>query len=230
MENPSDDLCLPGFYDPGFPFSPVTIGKGGGAVGPIRHPALIAPLGVLRDAFALLLGDGGEDGGQELSAHLGSVDVLLLEADAYSEALQQPDGFQAVGGVAGKAGDGFAEHLVDEAALAIGNEPLKLSALFGRGAGDPLVGIEVDEGPLLPGGDVGGVIPHLGHEGVQLVGGIGTDPGIGCYPQFLRAELLVRLDDDDPGLLLGQAALHHRLFSHRSHLLSAIQHTTTFPQ
>lgn len=146
------------------------------------HPPPVTPPHISRDALALLLGDGSEDGCEEFPAHLGRVNVLFLKADAYPKALQQPDGFQAVGGVAGKAGDGFAEHLVDEAALAIGNEPLKLGTLLGRGAGDPFVGIEVDEGPLLLGGDVGAVIPHLSHDGVQLVGGIGTDPGIGCYP------------------------------------------------
>ena len=125
-----------------------------------------------------------EDGGQEFPAHLGCVNVLFLEADAYPEALQQADGFQAVDGVAGETGDGFAEHLVDKAPPAVGDKPLELGTILGGGAGDPFVGVEVDKGPFLLGGDVGGVIPHLSHERVQLIGGIGTDPGICFYKIF----------------------------------------------
>ena len=67
------------------------------------HPALIAPAHIAGDGFALLLGEGGVDGGDELTAHIDSIDTFTLESDIDTQLFQFTDVLKAVLGVAGKA-------------------------------------------------------------------------------------------------------------------------------
>ena len=91
------------------------------------------------DILALLLGHGGEDCGEQLAAHVGGVDMLLLEAHPHADGLQLPDGGKAVPGVAGEPGDGLDQHLVHPPPAAIRQKPLEVWALFRGRAGDALV-------------------------------------------------------------------------------------------
>ena len=67
-----------------FPVQPEAPGGAAGVELAAFHPALTAPAHIAGDGFALLLGEGGVDGGDELAAHIGGVDALALEADIFS--------------------------------------------------------------------------------------------------------------------------------------------------
>ena len=126
------------FYFPVNKF--VAVGHGRGKESPCFHSALIAPAHIAGDGFALLLGEGGVDGGDELAAHIGGVDALALEADIDAQLLQLPHCLQTVLGVPGEAGDGFDEDLADESSAAVRHHALEVLPLCGGGAGDALVG------------------------------------------------------------------------------------------
>lgn len=66
-----------------FPVQPEAPGGAAGVELAAFHPALTAPAHIAGDGFALLLGEGGIDGGDELTAHIGGVDALALEADIF---------------------------------------------------------------------------------------------------------------------------------------------------
>lgn len=114
-------------------------GDGGREEGAALHAYLVAPTHIFRDVLALPLCHGGKYGGEQLTAHVGCVDMLLLEAHPYADGLQLPDGAQAVPGVAGEPGDGLDQHLVHPPAMAVLQEALEVRALLRRGACDALV-------------------------------------------------------------------------------------------
>lgn len=117
----------------------ITEGNGGREEGAVLHAHLVTPAHILRDVLALPLRHGGEYGGEQLTAHIGRVDVLFLEAHPHADGLQLPDGTQAVPGVAGEPGDGLDQHLVHPPTAAVRQEALEVQALLRRGACDTLV-------------------------------------------------------------------------------------------
>ena len=123
-----------------FIYDPISIRCGRWEKGTDLHPALTAPSHIAGDGFALLLGEGGIDGSDELAAHIGGVDALALEADIDAQLLQLPHRLQTVLCVPGEAGDGFDEDLVDEPSAAVHHHALEILPLCGGGAGDTLVG------------------------------------------------------------------------------------------
>ena len=70
-----------------FIYDPISIRCGRWEKGTDLHPALTAPSHIAGDGFALLLGEGGIDGSDELAAHIGGVDALALEADIDAQLL-----------------------------------------------------------------------------------------------------------------------------------------------
>lgn len=114
-------------------------GDGGREEGAALHAHLVAPAHIFRDVLALPLCHGGEYGGEQLAAHVGRVDMLLLEAHPHADGLQLPDGTQAVPGVAGEPGDGLDQHLIHPPAMAVRQEALEIRALLRRGACDALI-------------------------------------------------------------------------------------------
>ena len=206
-------------------------GDGSGEEGTALHARLVAPAHIFRDVLALPLRHGGKYGGEQLTAHIGRVDMLLLEAHPHTDGLQLPDGAQAVPGVAGEPGDRLDQHLVYPPTAAVRQEALEVRALLRRGACDTLVGIEVSQRPVLLGADQGGVVVELGHEGVELVGGVRTDPAVGRYPELLRLLSWRGLDHNNILLFQREAPAGLRLSAHGLHLLlSATNSTTTRPE
>ena len=215
MKDAADHQCGVSidFYFPANKF--VAVGHGRGKESPCFHPALTAPAHIARDGFALLLGEGGIDGGDELAAHIGGVDALALEADIDAQLLQLPHRLQTVLCVPGEAGDGFDEDLVDESSAAVRHHALEVLPLCGGGAGDALVGVDIHHAPLSLAGDQLGVVAVLRREGVELVIGVRADTGISRYPQLRILRLLRRLDLDDAGLRCQcRCAVCQMLFRH----------------
>ena len=68
-------------------YNSVSIRCGGWEKETILHPSPVAPSHIAGDGFALLLGEGGIDSGDELAAHIGGVDALALEADIDAQLL-----------------------------------------------------------------------------------------------------------------------------------------------
>ena len=112
------------------------------------HPALIAPSHITRNGFALFLGEGGVDGGDELTAHIDGIDPFPLESDIDTQLFQFADILKAVFGVAGKAGDGLDKDLDDQAPTAVRHHPLEVISLSHRSSGDLLIRIDVDHAPF----------------------------------------------------------------------------------
>lgn len=136
---------------------------------PALHSPLIAPPHIAGDGFALGLGEGGEECSHHFAGHRRSVNVLFLEADADTERFQLSDGFQAFLGIAGKAGDGFYQHPVDQPSAAICQEPLEVLTLFSRCPSNTLICVYVNHSPVFLAGDQVTVVTVLGGEGVELV-------------------------------------------------------------
>ena len=136
-----------------FIYDPISIRYGRCEIGTGLHPAPVAPSHIAGDGFALLLGEGGIDGGDELTAHIGGVNALALEADIDAQLLQLPHCLQAVLCVPGETGDGFDEDLVDESSAAVRHHALEVLPLCGGGAGDALVGVDIHHAPLSLAGD-----------------------------------------------------------------------------
>lgn len=165
-----------------FPVQPEAPGGAAGVELAAFHPALTAPAHIAGDGFALLLGEGGIDGGDELAAHIGGVDALALEADIDAQLLQLPHRLQTVLGVPGEAGDGFNEDTVDFSTAAIFHHPLEVLPLFSGGAGDALVCIDIYKRPIRIAVDELCEVSGLGGVGVELVTGVRADAGVCRYP------------------------------------------------
>ena len=60
---------------------PVSVCHGGGEKCSALHPALISPLPIAGYGLTLFLGEGSVDGGDELTAHIDSIDTFTLESD-----------------------------------------------------------------------------------------------------------------------------------------------------
>ena len=177
-----------------------------------------APPHIAGDGFALGLGEGGEERSHHFAGHRRSVNVLFLEVDADTERFQLSDGFQTFLGIAGKAGDGFYQHPVDQPSAAICQEPLEVLTLFSRCPSDTLICVYVYHSPVFLAGDQVAVVTVLGGEGVKLVIRGGADTGVCRNPQFGVLGLFGCLDGDDPVLLFPKrhAAVGHQLFRHVS--------------
>ncbi len=81
MENSLDNVCFRFIY---FELSAIKPKPPRGFIGiefAAFHPVLIAPSHISRDRLALFLGEGSVDGGDELTAHIDSIDTLTLESD-----------------------------------------------------------------------------------------------------------------------------------------------------
>ena len=94
------------------------------------------------------MGEGSVDGGDELTAHIDSIDTFMLESDVDTQLFQFTDILKAVFGVAGKAGDRLDKDLVDQAAAAVRHHSLEVIPLGHRSSCDPLVGIDIDHAPF----------------------------------------------------------------------------------
>ena len=70
-----------------FVYDSIAIRCGGWKKRSAFHPALIAPSHITWDGFALFLGEGSVDGGDELAAHIDSIDTFTLEADINTQFL-----------------------------------------------------------------------------------------------------------------------------------------------
>ena len=86
-----------------FVYDSIAIRCGGRKKCSAFHPALIAPSHITRNGLALFLGEGSVDGGDELTAHIDSIDTFTLESDIDTQLFQFTDVLKAVLGVAGKA-------------------------------------------------------------------------------------------------------------------------------
>jgi len=75
------------------------------------------------------LGEGSVDGGDELTAHIDSIDTFTLEANIDTQLLQFTDILKTVFGVAGKARDGLNKDLIDQASTAVRHHPLEVIPL-----------------------------------------------------------------------------------------------------
>ena len=76
------------------------------------------------------------------------VEVFFLEYHSHAEILEHAGVFQAIQGVSGKAGGRLGQDNVHLAALAQGDELIKLSALLGAGAGYTLICENADQSPV----------------------------------------------------------------------------------
>ena len=77
------------------------------------HPSLVAHSLVFGDGDGFLLGKGTGNAHHQFSGERSGVNVLFFKLDGYTQAEQLPEGGQAVAGVAGEAGDGFDQYLID---------------------------------------------------------------------------------------------------------------------
>ena len=96
MENSLDNVCFRFIY---FELSAIKPKSPRGFTGiefAAFHPALIAPSHISRDRLALFLGEGSVDGGDELTAHIDSIDTFTLESDVDTQLFQFTDILKAV--------------------------------------------------------------------------------------------------------------------------------------
>ena len=122
--------------------------------------------------LALFLGEGSVDGGDELTAHIDSIDTFTLESDIDTQLFQFTDILEAVLGVAGESRDGLNKDLVDQAAAAIRHHPLEVIPLGHRSSCDSLVRIDVNHAPFGLTRDQLRVVAVLGRKGIELILGV----------------------------------------------------------
>ena len=89
---------------------------------------------VLGNGLALLLGEGGHDGDEQLAAGAHGVDILLFKEDGDVQRLELSDVLKAVQGISGETADGFGDDHVDFMRLAVLDHPVEVFPFFGGGA------------------------------------------------------------------------------------------------
>ena len=212
-----DDLQLPSRQ-------PVAVGSGGRDEDPFLHPHPNADPHIVGVVGGLHLGESAVDLGDLLGGHLPGVDVLFLEADGDAQPEQFPHIPDVVRGVPGEAGGGLDQHPVDLPVTAVRDHAVELLTLPGLQPGQALVGVDVHQFPVLPGGDELGVEVHLGHVGVELVSRVAADPGVCRHPELRRLGLPGVNDGNSRTPCGSSVCLYHIFFD----LLSATHNITSF--
>ena len=87
--------------------------------------------------------------------------IVLFKVDLHALFLELPNGRQAVHGIPGESADGFGDDQVNPSGKRIGYHALKALAVFGVGASDALVRVDLNEIPILAASDVVRVIVDL---------------------------------------------------------------------
>ena len=126
--------------------------------------------------------------GDALIAARLDVDRLADLLEPLAARYKQPSG-EAVVDISCKPGDRFDEDEVDFALSAVGQHPLEFLPLIRPGSGDALIGVNIRQLPFLIFGDEVLVVIHLYRKGVQLIGGVAADSGIGADTQLGRGIL-----------------------------------------
>ena len=146
---------------------------------PPLHPPLIAHLLVLGDGDGLLLGQRAGNAHHQFGGERSGINILFFKLDGYAQAEQLPERRQAVTGVAGEAGDGFDQHLVDLSLPAVRQQAVEILPLVHPGARNALIGIDVHQIPSVMILDQVRIVTDLGRIGVKLIGGVRADSTIG---------------------------------------------------
>ena len=148
---------------------------------PLLHPPGLAPLHPAGGLAALLLGDGAHNGQPKLGVRLQGTDAVVHKQYAHTQGLQLPGVGNGVQDVPGEAAHLLGEDELKLSHAGVGDHLVERRPLFGGGAGDPLVGVDLVQLPLRLAVDVCPEIPLLALKGVGLVVLVGGHTAVGCH-------------------------------------------------
>ena len=109
----------------------------------------LAPGDVLRNGSGLLLSQGTHDRDEEFSLGIEGPDVFFLEKALSAVLLELPDGGQRVDRVPGKPGHALRDYKIDFTSQRIGNHAFEAFTVFGAGACDAFIRVDLDEFPVV---------------------------------------------------------------------------------
>ena len=112
------------------------------------HAAGLSPLGAVRGFTAFLLRHGAHDGQSKLAVVIPRVDVVVEKQNAHIPPPKLAGDLQRVHCIAGKTADLLCHDQVDLAHLCRVDHAVELHSLFGRSAGNALVGIDTLQFPF----------------------------------------------------------------------------------
>ena len=162
----------------------VAVGRFRAFIAAVPEALSDGPFHVAGEGMGFFLGKGGEDVQKEFRAHAVRTEVLLLKDQGNPQGAQQPRDAQAVGGVAGKAGDGFRDDHVHPSRPAIRDQALQLRPGLRCGAADAGFAVDSRRGPVRVRFDVAPVMGPLVFHGAFLGWIVGGNAAIGRYGQF----------------------------------------------
>lgn len=110
------------------------------------------------------------------------INALFFKVDADADIFEEADRCQKLLGVSRKAGHRFDDDAVDQAFLAVSNQPMQIVALVHAGAGDTFIRIDVNQLVLRMSSLVVLVVSDLCGEGVKLVFAVTGYSAVGCQP------------------------------------------------
>ena len=171
-----DDLQIP--VD-----QPVAIRGAGRGKDAFLHPHLDADTHRAGVVGGLHLGESAVDLRHLFRGHFARVDVLLLEADGDPQPEQFSDVLDMILGIPGEARHGFDQYPVDLPGPAVRQHPVEVVTILRIQTADAFIGVNVDQFPVLTGGDKFGVVIDLGDIGIELIIGVAADAGVGRYPE-----------------------------------------------
>ena len=116
---------------------------------------------IRRQRFGFLLRQGCHDCHQNFSLGIQCIDILLLEEHRDVHVFQLTRIFQAIDGVSGKTADRLGKNHIDLSSFAVLDHPVEAFSLGCVGAGNTVVGIDLNHLPFGITFDVVGVMLDL---------------------------------------------------------------------
>lgn len=176
----------------------------------LPHGLPDTPGDILGDGLAFRLGDGPQQGDDQLTVRFQGVNILLFRDHPNTRPPDDVDVFQAIHRVPGKPEDGFGQHQVDFLLLAQMDHMQELWMFLGAGAGDALIREDTCYGPLRVGHNFIRVEAALSFVAELLFFFLGGSPAVGGHteltPHYLPGcQGLCR--DDSYGFLSGLVLL-----------------------
>ena len=144
----------------------------------------LPPGDILGDTPAFFLGKAGHNGNQQFALTVKGVNVFFFKENLHMMLLQLTDGDQAVDRISGKSADRLGDDEVDFPGEGICDHLIENLAAFGVRAGNTLIGIDLDELPIVPLFDVLRVVVDLGLITGELFIAVGGNTSVCCDPSF----------------------------------------------